>query len=135
MLYSVYNKWIVNKEGLINFDEAQIYNDWVVIGSNLTLSEVKEIISNCNQSKFADDYIQVILPELNIGDKVMNIKNNQIGTVIYFDQNPITGFDNININDDGIVINKKSEFITIRSESETLVWELQDLIVVNEMEN
>lgn len=136
MLYSVYNKWIVNKEGLVNFDEARIYNDWVVVGNNLTLSEVMEILSICEQSQFADDYIQVVLPELNIGDKVMNIKNNQTGTVVYFDQNTISAFDDIQRNIDGVIINKKFEFVTISSsEGETLVWEIKDLIVVNGMGN
>lgn len=133
MLYSVYTKWIMNDNDIENIDQSElpILNAWIQIGENLSPNDVMEVLLNCENSVYADSYIQVVLPELNIGDKVMNIKNNQIGTVVYFDQSPVQRFDEIYVDEQGIPMDGLFEYVTVESEGETLNWEMKNLIVIN----
>ena len=134
MLYSVYSKWIISEDDKDNIDchELPLFNNWVLVGSNLAPTEVMEILLTCEANVYADNYIQIVLPEINFGDIVMNIKNNKIGKVIYFDQNPIQRFDEIYTDEEGIPVEKIFEFVTVESEGEVLNWEMKDLIVIDD---
>lgn len=137
MLYSVYCKWIkpddIDDKSKYNIDSSELplYSDWVCLGNNLPAMEVLEILNLCNSSPYADDYIEVVLPDININDKVMNIKNNKIGKVIEIDQQPTEMFNEVYLDEDGLP-EKLFEFVTVDCEGEIVNWVLGDLIVIND---
>lgn len=130
MLYSVYSKWVISEDMEIDYDTKQIFGNWILVGNNLTPTQVMEILTTCHASPHEDDYIQIVLPELEIGDHVLNIKDNRVGTVLYFDQNPVGRFDEIYTDDEGLPIDNSFEFVTVESEGENITWEMKNLIVV-----
>lgn len=130
MLYSVYSKWVFDENAITDYDEAMVWNNWVLIGNGLSPSQVVDILINCHSSPYEDDYIEVVLPDLEIGDIVLNMKDNRIGKVVYFDQKPLEAFENFLI-DGNIQLDKIFEYVSVDYQGETLNWKMSDLIVMN----
>lgn len=132
MLYTIHSKWVFDKDIVLDYDESMVYGNWVEIANQLTEQEVVDVLHHCNESPFEDDYIQVVTPDLNIGDIVINIKDNKVGQVTHFESGSLEAFNDFlaeDINPIGKILEPVT-VITLES-GETMNWQMKDLIVIN----
>ena len=132
MLYSVYCRRIKEEDQFFsNKIDDIIKYDWYILGNHLPPMEVMELLIQANSYPSEEDYIQIVLPELEFGNTVLNTKNNEVGKVIYFDQDPVQRFDEEYLDEDGAPIDTLYEYVTVETlDGDTVIWEMRDLIVI-----
>lgn len=136
MKYTVYCRYNPSDEddgeNVVDFYDHLIRTDWYLIDSNISKSEVISILDSYSLSDRYDEdtgeeIVFVVLPDIAVGNKVMNIKSEEIGEVIHFDENPLRTFE-----DDYVEIECLYDFVVVKKEGteDIVTWKVNDLIVI-----
>lgn len=132
MRYNLYARMIVNEDDFVDFSDYKIHSDWYLVSVDTSLDEVWEVLGEI-MSTIYPNAVFVILPNIEEGDRVLNINTQTTGRVLYFDKDITPAFDIFDI-DDGYEEIKGIDYniVTVQKDEGGLVtWMIKDLIVID----
>lgn len=107
MKYSLFTKRVENIQ-------EEIEKEWLTIGTNMSLDSINSILDSLTENDYMDDYIYTILPDVGEGDIVLNMKTEEIATVIQFDYPK-----------------SSARFVVVKTDNgEILTWNIKNLMVI-----